>query len=141
MSIALFFLAAAAHAKPHAAPDTSTRSGLIASYNAMFKHIDTDHDGKVSRAEWEVMVDASPMLQSQGLSEAQRKGLRAALMAGFEQNDSDKDDLLTLDELMAKPLVRFACLDANHDAKVTQIEAKEGMDLCSMLSGISGKGK
>jgi len=139
MSIALFFLAAAAHAKPHPAPNTSTRSGLIASYNAMFKRIDADGDGKVSRAEWEVMVDASPMLQSQSLSETQRNGLRAALMAGFEQNDSDRDGLLTLDELMAKPLVRFACLDANHDARVTQAEAEAGVDLCSALAGLSGK--
>ena len=141
MSIALFLLAAAAHAKPHAAPDTSTRNGLIASYSAMFKRIDTDRDGKVSRAEWEVMVDASPMLQSQSLSEAQRNGLRAALMAGFEPNDSDKDGFLTLDELMAKPLVRFACLDANHDARVTQAEAEAGVDLCSALAGLSGKGQ
>ena len=139
MSIALFFLAAAAHAKAHAAPDTSTRNGLIASYSAMFKRIDTDGDGKVSRAEWGVMVDASPMLQSQSLSETQRNGLRAALMAGFEQNDSDKDGFLTLDELMAKPLVRFACLDANHDARVTQAEAEAGVDLCSALAGLSGK--
>jgi len=139
MSILLLFMAAAA--KPHAAPITSTRSGLIASYSAMFKRVDSDGDGKVSRAEWEVMVDASPMLQSQGLSETQRNGLRAALMAGFEQNDSDKDGFLTLDELMAKPLVRFACLDANHDARVTQAEAEAGVDLCSVLAGVSGKGQ
>lgn len=137
MSILIFFLAAAA--KPHAAPDTSTRAGLIASYTAMFKHIDTDGDGKVSRAEWETMVDASPMLQSTGLSEANRANLRAALMAGFGKNDSDGDGWLTLDELMAKPLVRFACLDANHDAKVTQAEMETNMDRCSAPPGLPGK--
>ena len=87
MSIALFFLAAAAHAKAHAAPDTSTRTGLIASYTAMFKRIDTNHDDKIDRAEWERMVDASPMLLSQSLSPSNRATLRAELMAGFEQND------------------------------------------------------
>jgi Ca2+-binding EF-hand superfamily protein len=130
MSIALFLLAAAA-AKAHAAPDTSTRDGVIASYTAMFKHIDTDGDGKVSRAEWEVMVDASPMLQSLSLTQSTRASLRATLMAGFDQNDSDKDGFLTLDELMAKPLLRFACLDTNHDAKVTQAEMEANMDKCS----------
>ena len=130
MSILLFALAAAA-AKPHAAPDTSTRDGLVASYTAMFKRIDSDHDDRISRAEWETMVEASPMLRAQGLSEANRANLRAALMAGFGQNDSDKDGFLTLDELMAKPLFRFACLDANHDAKVTQAEMAAGMDRCS----------
>jgi len=132
---ALFLLAAAA-AKPHAAPDTSTRTGLVASYTAMVKRIDSDGDGKVSRSEWATMVDAAPMLQSQGLSAAQRDGLRAALMAGFDQNDSDRDGSLTLDELMAKPLMRFACMDANHDGKVTQAEAEAGMDKCSAPAGI-----
>jgi Ca2+-binding EF-hand superfamily protein len=134
--IALLFLAAAAGARPHAAPDTTSRDGLIASYTAMFTRIDTDGDGKVSRAEWGVMVDASPMLQSLSLSQAQREGLRASLMAGFEQNDSDKDGALTLDELMAKPLVRFACLDANHDGKVTQAEMEANMDRCSTSAAI-----
>jgi len=131
----LFFVLAATAARPHAVPDTSTRDGLIASYTAMFTHIDTDGDGKVSRAEWETMVDASPMLQSPGLSEANRANLRAALMAGFERNDSDKDGFLTLDELMAKPLVRFACLDTNHDARVSQAEMEANMDRCSAPSG------
>jgi len=131
----LFLLAAAAAAKPHAAPP-ETRDALVASYTKMFNHIDTDGDGKVSRAEWAAMVDASPMLQSLSLSQAQRDGLRAALMAGFDQNDSDKDGFLTLDELMAKPLVRFACLDANHDGKVTQAEAEAGMDKCSAPAGV-----
>jgi len=101
--IALLLLAAAT-ARPHAAaaPDTSTRTGLVASYTAMLKRVDSDGDGRVSRMEWAAMVDASPMLQSEGLSEAQRNGLRAALMAGFDQKDSDKDGSLTLDELMAK---------------------------------------
>jgi len=132
----LFLLAAAAAAKPHAAAPVQTRDALVASYTAMFKHIDTDGDGKVSRAEWVAMVDASPMLQSLSLSQAQRDGLRAALMVGFDQNDSDKDGFLTLDELMAKPLVRFACLDANHDGKVTQAEAEAGMDKCSAPAGV-----
>ena len=152
---ALFLLAAAAAAKPHAAPaadkphaavaagkphtatapDTSTRAGLIASYEILLKKIDTDGDGKASRAEWTVMVDASPMLQSLSLSQAQRDGLRAALMAGFEQNDSDKDGFLTLDELLAKPLFRFACLDANHDGKVTQAEMEANMERCSQPAG------
>ena len=133
--LALFLLAAAA-AKPHAAPDTSTRTGLVASYTAMVKRIDSDGDGKVSRMEWAAMVDASPMLQSTSLSEAQRNGLRTALMAGFDQNDSDKDGSLTLDELMAKPLMRFACMDANHDGKVTQAEAEAGMDKCSAPAAV-----
>lgn len=136
--LALFLLAAAT-AKPHAAaaPDTSTRTGLVASYTAMLKRIDSDGDGKVSRMEWAAMVDASPMLQSTSLSEAQRNGLRSALMAGFDQNDSDKDGELTLDELMAKPLVRFACMDANHDGKVSQAEAEAGMDKCSAPAGVT----
>lgn len=134
---ALVLLAAAA-AKPHAAaaPGTSTRAGLVASYTAMFKRIDSDSDGKVSRMEWAAMVDAAPMLQSTSLSEAQRNGLRMALMAGFDENDSDKDGELTLDELMAKPLLRFACLDANHDGKVTQAEADAGMDRCAQPAGV-----
>jgi hypothetical protein len=129
---ALFLLVAAA-AKPHAAttPDTSTRAGLIASYETLLKKLDTDGDGKASRAEWTVMVDASPMLQSLSLSQAQRDGLRTALMAGFDQDDSAKNGLLTLDELLAKPLVRFACLDGNHDGNVTQAEMKANMDHCS----------
>ena len=132
--VALLLLAAAAAAKPAAAP-VQTRDALVASYSAMFKKTDTDGDGKISRMEWAAMVDASPMLQSAGLSEAQRDGLRAALMAGFDQNDSDKDGNLTLDELMAKPLVRFACLDANHDGKVTQAEMDAGLERCSQGAG------
>jgi len=135
MSILLFALAAAA-AKAHA-PDTSTRDGLVASYTAMFKRIDTDHDDRISRAEWETMADASPMLRAQGLSETNRTNLRTALMAGFDQNDSDRDGFLTLDELMAKPLFRFACLDANHDARVTQAEMVAGMDKCSAPAGVA----
>ena len=133
MSFVLFVLAAAAAAKPHAAtaPDTSTRVGLIASYERLMKRIDTDGDGKASRAEWSVMVDASPMLQSLSISQAQRDGLRAALMAGFDQNDSDHDGFLTIDELLAKPLFRFACLDSNHDGKISPAEMAANMDRCA----------
>lgn len=129
--LALFFLAAAA-ARPHAAaaPDTSTRAGLVASYTAMLKRIDSDGDGKVSRTEWAAMVDASPMLQSGSLSQTQRYGLRAGLMAEFDRDDSDKDGLLTLDEMLAKPLFRFACLDSNHDGTVSQTETAANMDRC-----------
>lgn len=127
---ALFLLAAAA-AKPHAAAPVQTRDALVASYNAMFKRIDIDGDGRISRMEWAAMVEESPMLQSLSLSQAQRDGLRAGLMAEFDQDDSDKDGSLTLDELMARPLVRFACLDANHDGKVTQAEMDAGMERCS----------
>jgi Ca2+-binding EF-hand superfamily protein len=134
--IALFVLAAAAAAKPHISPDATTRDGLIASYTSMVTRIDSDGDGKVSRAEWRTMVDASPMLQSLSLSQAQRDGLRASLMAEFDQNDSDKDGMLTLDELMARPLVRFACIDANHDGKVTQAEMGTSMDRCSTPAAI-----
>lgn len=135
--LALFLVAAAAVTRPHAgAPDTATRASLIANYETLLKKIDSDGDGKASRAEWTAMVDASPMLQSTSLSEAQRNGLRTALMAGFDQNDSDKDGFLTLDELMAKPLVRFACFDANHDGKVTQAEADAGMDKCPAPAGV-----
>jgi len=67
------------------------------------------------------------MLQSLIINQAQRAGLRAALMAGFDQDDSDRDGLLTLDELMAKPLVRFACLDA----KLGPAEVEANMDRCS----------
>lgn len=133
---ALFILAATAASRPHAAPDMSTRDGLIAGYTAMFKRIDTDGDDRISRLEWAAMAESSPMLQSASLSEAQRNSLRAALMAGFDQNDSDRDGNLTLDELMAKPLVRFACLDADHNAKVTQTEAEAGMDTCSAPAGV-----
>ena len=130
--ISLFILAAAAAAKPHAtAPDTSTRAGLIASYENLLKRVDTDGDGKASRAEWEVMVDASPILQSLSLSQAQRETLKASLMSEFDRNDSDKDRMLTLDELIAKPLFRFACVDANHDGKATQAEIAANMERCS----------
>ena len=135
---AVFLLAAAAAAKPHSAPDTQTRAGLVASYTAMFKRIDTNGDDKISRAEWETMVDASPILQSLGLTQTQRDSLRASLMSGFDQNDSDKDGFLTLDEMMAQPLFRFACLDADHDARITQTEMAANMDRCSAPAG-SGK--
>jgi hypothetical protein len=132
--IALFLLAAAA-AKPHAAPATATRDGLIASYTALFTRIDTDADGKISRAEWETMVDASPLLQSLDMSQTQRAALRAPLERQFDESDSDKDGFLTLDELMAKPLVRFACLDTNHDARITQAEIEANMERCSAPAG------
>jgi len=131
MSITLFLLAAAAAAKPHAVPATATRDGLIASYTAMFTRIDADGDGKISRAEWKTMVDASPLLQSLDMSQAQRAALRAPLERQFDESDSDKDGSLTLDELMAKALIRFACLDTNHDAKVTQAEISANLDRCS----------
>ena len=127
----LLFLAAAATAKPHAAPDTATRAGLIASYENLLKRVDTDGDGKASRAEWTVMVDASPILQSLSLSQAQRETLRASLMAGFDRDDSDKNGMLTLDEMLAKPLYRFACVDADHNGKVTEAEMAANMERCS----------
>jgi hypothetical protein len=130
-SMFLLFLAATAAAKPHAAPDTTTRAGLIASYEALLKRVDTDGDGKASRAEWTVTVDAAPILQSLSLSPAQREAMRASLMAGFDRDDSDKDGMLTLDEMLAKPLFRFACVDANHDGKATQAEIAANMEHCS----------
>ncbi|GJD42279.1 hypothetical protein AFCDBAGC_0114 [Methylobacterium cerastii] len=71
---------------------------------------DTDHDGRVSRAEWSAWWEAHP-------------GKGPYDPAGrFRAIDADADGFLTAVEIDAVSTKRFVRLDADHDRRVVRAE-------------------
>ncbi len=74
---------------------------------AQFSMLDTDKDGKISRAEWDAMAAMAP------------GQLTPAAWARF---DTNKDGFITRDEVNALVTARFALMDTNHDNRVSPEE-------------------
>jgi hypothetical protein len=106
----------------------------------MFARLDADHDGSISRAEF----DARPALGKGGRAErkanrmerrAMRGGQRGAMMGrmggrGFEMLDADKDGKVSMAEASGRALAMFDRVDANRDGTIAPEErraAREAM--------------
>lgn len=119
---ALTLLAGAAHAQMGGQPDPDLdHDGKVtyaefkeASGTRMMDRLDTNQDGKISKAEYQVLVDR--MSQFAGPDAA------ALAAARWAEDDANKDGFLTQDEIDAAGKRRFDQADANHDGWLSKDE-------------------
>jgi hypothetical protein len=102
---------------------------FVAYRDGRFHSLDTNHDGRVTRAEF---MDAHPPAQ------------RSAAEASFSRFDTDRDGVITQGEWDAGETRRFQRIDANHDGRVTRDEfladrAKVCRERAQAAPGASGR--
>lgn len=119
---ALTLLAGAAHAQMGGPPDPDAdHDGKVtfAEFKAsagtrLMDRLDTDGDGKISKAEYQVLIDR--MSQFGGTEAGARVSGR------WTQDDTDRDGFLTQAEIDAAAKHRFDEADANHDGWLSKDE-------------------
>ena len=113
-----------------------SRDHLIAEYRALFKNWDKDHDGRLSPGETQAMVNnliAGEARHMPTANRAQLQAQRARLTRNIAIQDANSNGYLTLNELLARPLAIFDCVDKNHDGVLSDEEISSGMKRCSSL--------
>lgn len=93
-----------------------------AEFDALFSRIDTNHDGKLDKAELAAYHKT--------MWEQRRAEMQAEFEAKFKAADKNGDGALTKAEVQAglpRLAKHFDQLDANHDGKLTMDEIKAGM--------------
>lgn len=111
MGLALAVLPAVAQVKPDRAPDR-------------FDAADTNHDGKVDRAEYDGFVDEMVLLRDtnrDGKLSRDEVGPHAA--AHFDKIDANHDGSLSFEEIDAFSGPDFAAMDVNGDGFIDRNEA------------------
>ncbi len=103
------------------------REALIQGYEQVLKFWDKDSDGRLSRAEWGAMSDAT----LKGVDRATRAQFRSALEQQFAADDEDRDGFLTREELLRAPLEAFDCMDVDGDGTLTPAEEASGASRCA----------
>jgi hypothetical protein len=112
-----------------------TRTGMVADLRAAWEGLDTDRDGLVGRAEWDVMVETSIKIREsdpEPLEDPEQ--LRRGLRHGFDVDDVDGDGFLTLAEMLALPLETFDCMDRDGSQALTRSESFAGLEACEHLA-------
>ncbi len=103
------------------------RTEVIAVVKRQFAAMDTNHDGVVTRPEFEAFrAHQSP---------APPSGVDALAHIGghwFERADANQDGRVTLDEALARPLQLFDLADVNKDGVVSVQERRVAMALMSL---------
>ncbi|MDF3839374.1 EF-hand domain-containing protein [Cupriavidus basilensis] len=102
----------------------TNHDGVItkAEYDALFKRIDTNHDGKLDKAELAAFRKT--------MMEQRRAEMQARFEARFKAADKNGDGALTKEEVQAampRLAKHFDELDTNHDGKLTMDEIRAGM--------------
>ena len=91
-----------------------------ASRRAFIMRADTNHDGMVTRAEWDKLARSVR-------NQAQLSNIEGADVIGrarwFEAIDTDRNNVITPAEIDAMTAARFARLDLNHDGFIGRSEA------------------
>lgn len=128
-----------------------TRAQVQAMIQAQFNAADADHDGFVTRAEFDSYVATMRQRQQERMmdglgpnraprADGDRPGMRRGMggMQGmrafgmgerfFERADSNGDGRLTLAEISARPLALFDRADANHDGVLTVEERRAAFE-------------
>ena len=130
LAISAVSLASPALAQP-ALPDRPiSRTEISAAVKAKFAQIDTNHDGVVSRAEFEAF---RARMASGDVDRG--NGAAAFVHIGghwFERSDANGDGRVTLAEATGRPLEMFDMADTNHDGVVSLQERKLAMMLMSL---------
>lgn len=93
----------------------------------LFDRLDSDHDGSISREEFESRPALRGGGEGRGRRLAQRRGRGGGMMAGFgarafERLDSDRDGRVALAEAERAALERFDRVDADRDGTISAEE-------------------
>jgi Ca2+-binding EF-hand superfamily protein len=103
-----------------------SRAEVIAAAKAQFQKIDTNHDGIVTRAEFDAFR------ASQAASGATDEGPFSHVGGHwFDHADQNGTGRVTLEQAERHPLQLFDMADANHDGVVSPSEARMAMALSS----------
>lgn len=124
----------------------------------MMERADANHDGVVTRAEFDASVQARFNAMDTNhdgtLSEAERQAGRAAMRDGhgpggpggpgrppmMRDPDANHDGVITREEFLAGPTSMFERLDANHDGRLTGDEMPPRMERHSQMMRRGGEG-
>lgn len=112
--------------------DGSVSRGEFDEFNARrFKELDADNDGKITREELDIRVNR-----------AMKNGLRH-FEERFSSADLNHDGVLDRVEAQAMPVMEvfFDKVDTNHDGKVTRGEYFAAMPMLHRVKNIGPKGK
>lgn len=113
----------------------SVRANIVDGYRQLLAAYDHDGDGRLSRVEWQAMVDiAFPPLPGTSESTRNDNEPRASSLGLHQFWDADKDGFLTLEELTRPAFASFDCMDGDHDGRLTQTETFSGMERCPSIT-------
>ena len=103
------------------------RGEVIAVVKRQFAAMDTNHDGVVTRAEFDAFRAHQRPAPPSGV-------VAIAHIGGnwFDRADANGDGRVTLDEALARPLHLFDLADVNHDGVVSVTERDVAMTLMRM---------
>jgi hypothetical protein len=125
----------AAIAVPAAAQDLSSlpdrpiaRAEVAAAVKRQFQAMDANHDGAISREEFERYRAHQPA--ATGIA-----ALTHVSSTWFDHVDADGDGRVTLAEASAKPLRLFDLADVNRDGTVSPTEREAAQALLSLTGG------
>lgn len=130
LSAAMFGLSLAGPAAAQA-PQTDWRSKRA---KAMIERLDTNKDGRVSRAEFaarrQTNFARADTNRDGALDRAERRNafINRMIDRRMARLDANKDGRLTVDEMTARGQRRFQRLDANKDGVVTRAEIRAAAD-------------
>ena len=151
----ILLAAALAHAEPGACRESAQGMGKVQMEDAMFKRMDTNGDGHVSKAEFNAFnakrfkeMDANKdgkvtrEEMDARVNQVMRNGLKH-LDDRFAAADTNQDGALDRVEAQAMPVmeVYFDQVDTNKDGKVTREEYLAAMPLLHRVKNIGPKGK
>ncbi|KQP40874.1 hypothetical protein ASF49_19475 [Methylobacterium sp. Leaf104] len=91
-------------------PDGVDLATFQARHRMRLMRADTDHDNRISEAEWTAWWAAHP---GKGPADPAKR---------FRRLDADRDGFVTAEEIDAVTAKRFARFDDNHDGRVTRAE-------------------
>ncbi|MBI5659009.1 MAG: EF-hand domain-containing protein [Nitrosomonadales bacterium] len=147
--------AALAHAEPGACREPAQGQGRVQLDDAMFKRMDGNADGQVSKAEFNAFnarrfkeMDANKdgkvtrEEMDVRVNQAMKNGL-THLNDRFAAADINQDGGLDYQEAQAMPVMQayFSEVDTNKDGKVTREEYLAAMPLLHRVKNIGPKGK
>jgi Ca2+-binding EF-hand superfamily protein len=104
------------------------RSEVVAVLDQQFKAMDTNHDGKISRDEFE----AYRAKQAAGETSSDLSAFAHVGAHWFDKNDTNGDGFVSRAEAAERPLKMFDMADANQDGVISLKERSTAMFMMSM---------
>ena len=117
-----------------AAPAIAEKGGMMGRHKAHLEEIDTDKNGKISKAEanaarekhfMEADADGNGSVSFEEFQTMTEKRRKLRLKHKFERSDKNNDGVLTADELGGRHADLFERMDTNGDGEVSKEERRK----------------